>query len=728
MHQTAIAKAVAKSQRYPDAQLQLLLPIIKLHDLSYHHRVSSFFLYLWSMFSYRAGKYLIAFLLPLFIILSEAGNIFAQNPPQFVSMSVNADGTILATWNTSGTPDGVIFHYKRGTEALYQSVSLPGSATSYLIPVNDGQDFRYDAYLTTIQGTNESQMSNRLSTILLVVSKDPVNEGVALLSWNAMNPSLLELYQVERSINAGPWELLGNTTSRTYRDTLYAACDQITASYRVAYINGIQTVTSTIGENQFIDDIPPADAVFTHISINEDGEIVLNWQKSSSEDVTGYRLEYKTTGNTFPEEYFVDLPDTDTYTFPASLNPLNPCDTVITFIIKAIDACGISSRQFVYETFRQHNTIKMSIDLESNCQRKATLRWNEYRNLASGVGFYEIWRSHNGSTAEKVGEVSAAVSPLEFTDPGLLNAGEQYTYHIRATGNTNGIYSESCRVQAIPDPEPLEDFLLSNVSVINSEYIDLSVSGRPLSLISQVEIMRSPESPSALQPLGTVAWSSDPAVLPETSAEVNSTAYYYQLTAYDRCNNVVAQSGIYRSIFLQLTDIGNDVARLSWNEFEGWGSDLTGYEVYRLRDGVVDAGFPKSAAPGELVLIDDDPEKSNGRIDYYVEALHSGNLRSRSNVVQLKNDAEIISPNAFRPGGINPVFKPLIKNIENNNYRFTVYNRWGQVVFDTSNPSAAWDGTLNGSSCEAGVYAWHVSYTDFKGLTDSRRGVVMLLR
>lgn len=685
-------------------------------------------MYLWSMFSYKAGKYLIAFLLPLFLFLAGAGNIFAQNPPQFVSMSVNADGSIFATWNTSGSPDEVIFYYKRGNETTYQSVNLPGTATSYLIPVTDGQDFRYDAYVTTMLGTNESQMSNRLSTILIVVGKDPVNEGVALLSWNAMNSSLLELYRVERSINGSAWELLGETTTRTYRDTLYATCDLITASYRVAYINGIQTVTSTIGENQFIDDIPPADAIFTHISITEAGEVVLHWLKSPSEDVTGYRIEFKTTGNTFPEEYFVDLPDTDTYTFPAELNPLNPCDTVITFIIKAIDACGISSRQFVYETFRQHNTIKMIIDLESNCQRKATLKWNEYRNMSSGVGFYEIWRSHGGAAAEKVGEVSAAVSPLEFTDPGLLNSGESYTYHIRARGNTSSIYSESCRVQATPNPELIEDFLLSNVSVINSEYIDLSVSGRPLSLIHQVEIMRSADSPLTLQPMGTVAWNSDPAVLPETTAEVNTTAYYYQMTAYDRCNNPVAQSGVFRSIFLQLTDIGNDVSRLFWNEFEGWGSALTGYEVYRLRDGVVDAGFPKSAAPGELVFIDDDPEKSSGRIEYYVEALHSDNLRSRSNVVQLKNDAEFISPNAFRPGGVNPVFKPLIKNIENFNYRFTVYNRWGQAVFDTSDPAAAWDGTHNGSSCEAGVYGWKVSYTDFKGLTDTKKGVVMLLR
>jgi hypothetical protein len=93
------------------------------------------------MFSYKAGKYLIAFLLPLFLFLSEAGNIFAQNPPQFVSMSVNADGSIFATWNTSGTPDEVIFYYKRGNETTYQSVNLPGTAISYLIPVTDGQDF-----------------------------------------------------------------------------------------------------------------------------------------------------------------------------------------------------------------------------------------------------------------------------------------------------------------------------------------------------------------------------------------------------------------------------------------------------------------------------------------------------------------------------------------------------------------------------------------------------------
>lgn len=68
----------------------------------------------------------------------------------------------------------------------------------------------------------------------------------------------------------------------------------------------------------------------------------------------------------------------------------------------------------------------------------------------------------------------------------------------------------------------------------------------------------------------------------------------------------------------------------------------------------------------------------------------------------------VVMPNAFSPNadGTNDVFMPTLTGISGG-YEFSVYDRWGQKVFSTTNPSEGWDGKLNGVLSEVGVYAWY---------------------
>jgi len=67
-------------------------------------------------------------------------------------------------------------------------------------------------------------------------------------------------------------------------------------------------------------------------------------------------------------------------------------------------------------------------------------------------------------------------------------------------------------------------------------------------------------------------------------------------------------------------------------------------------------------------------------------------------------------PNAFTPNndGLNDVFKVLglYKNIK---FKMYLYNRWGQVIFESDNIDKGWDGTSGGTYCEQGSYIWIVN-------------------
>lgn len=88
-------------------------------------------------------------------------------------------------------------------------------------------------------------------------------------------------------------------------------------------------------------------------------------------------------------------------------------------------------------------------------------------------------------------------------------------------------------------------------------------------------------------------------------------------------------------------------------------------------------------------------------------------------------------PNAFNPNSpeeVNRTFKFYTTQVSNlYQFRMYIYNRWGQLVFDTSDISLGWDGTQNGTPCNPGVYTWVVNYQGEKGKA-SNKGSVTLIR
>ncbi|HEY1872273.1 MAG TPA: gliding motility-associated C-terminal domain-containing protein [Chitinophagaceae bacterium] len=85
-------------------------------------------------------------------------------------------------------------------------------------------------------------------------------------------------------------------------------------------------------------------------------------------------------------------------------------------------------------------------------------------------------------------------------------------------------------------------------------------------------------------------------------------------------------------------------------------------------------------------------------------------------------------PNAFTPNndGLNDIFKPKFAG-PLSGFQFFVYNRWGQMLFSSYDPSSGWDGTMQGIKQPAGVYVWICSYI-LNGHPHSEKGTVVLIR
>ncbi len=117
---------------------------------------------------------------------------------------------------------------------------------------------------------------------------------------------------------------------------------------------------------------------------------------------------------------------------------------------------------------------------------------------------------------------------------------------------------------------------------------------------------------------------------------------------------------------------------------------------------------------------------------YWVDAsTYCGTVRDTI-LVSFKTEGcerNVFIPSAFTPNsdGKNDIFKPVIFGILDR-YEFTIYNRWGQVVFHTKDIRKGWDGTFKGKRQNSEIFVWSCQYK-FPGLnTMLKKGTVALIR
>jgi gliding motility-associated-like protein len=114
---------------------------------------------------------------------------------------------------------------------------------------------------------------------------------------------------------------------------------------------------------------------------------------------------------------------------------------------------------------------------------------------------------------------------------------------------------------------------------------------------------------------------------------------------------------------------------------------------------------------------------------YVVTGMTEWGCKTQDSInVNINTEAILTLPNAFAPGrGVNNLFK-VIKRGTATLRHFRVYDRWGVVVFQTSNIDEGWDGTFKGVPQPVGVYIYDVSAVSNTGKEFTKSGNVTLLR
>jgi gliding motility-associated-like protein len=108
----------------------------------------------------------------------------------------------------------------------------------------------------------------------------------------------------------------------------------------------------------------------------------------------------------------------------------------------------------------------------------------------------------------------------------------------------------------------------------------------------------------------------------------------------------------------------------------------------------------------------------------------AGCTDTTSEILCFNLETTLYVPNTFTPGGDsrNDIFIPVGENVSENNYLFRVYNRWGELLFETTSPTVGWDGTYKGGKVQLDTYVWTLEYYEANNRFRQQIGHVNVIR
>jgi len=160
------------------------------------------------------------------------------------------------------------------------------------------------------------------------------------------------------------------------------------------------------------------------------------------------------------------------------------------------------------------------------------------------------------------------------------------------------------------------------------------------------------------------------------------------------------------------------------------GDDMAGvYVKFKIDSGSADFVGPDS------VMTD-----ANGDAIIYLTSKTPGKVKVTASVqgLEIINNSpvyvkfamiNIYVPKVFTPNndGTNDLLKPILVGIQTFRY-FSVYNRWGNLIFTTEDPNRGWDGTFKGVAQPVETYLWMAEGVDVEGKRIVAKGMTSLVR
>jgi gliding motility-associated-like protein len=133
---------------------------------------------------------------------------------------------------------------------------------------------------------------------------------------------------------------------------------------------------------------------------------------------------------------------------------------------------------------------------------------------------------------------------------------------------------------------------------------------------------------------------------------------------------------------------------------------------------------------------DEEPSHQYGELGTFIITLYVTDINgchdTASDTITIREIFTFYIPSAFTPdeNGLNDLWGPKFLGISRENYLCVIYNRWGELIFRTSDPYTLWNGTKNNNgsfkNIVSGVYVYYIRVQEEYGLLHEFTGTITI--
>jgi gliding motility-associated-like protein len=203
----------------------------------------------------------------------------------------------------------------------------------------------------------------------------------------------------------------------------------------------------------------------------------------------------------------------------------------------------------------------------------------------------------------------------------------------------------------------------------------------------------------------------------------NGRRYFYEIEYLDSCNQVLftAQTNP------PLVEVSSEGVNEYQINFTSPVNSLTG-----VPENAYQSGNSFSQTTGEITQqefnIRLDGKDGSPRQFITASSTYMDDLVLKSNAITVRHELVIYVPTAFTPNGdgLNDTLELL--GLPTEVATTKIYNRWGQLIYTSTQPSPGWDGTISGSVAEQGTYLYEIIFETASGEKRTQKGTFALIK
>lgn len=701
----------------------------------------------------------VVFIFLLLIVVAQS-SLIGQNDPADLRCIAVEDNDIILTWipvpDLGGTFQGYqVFTSTNGSPYVPFGLRItnrlqntyPITGINFPRPGINSLKF----YIQTQYAGGINVSSDTLQAMELKLAKHSGNSA-GVLTWNLMRPTALPTwdnkYDIDRSIRVVQTPALPYNWTKSFAEPAYSSTtfsDTIVrCNSRVDYRVELPDASGCISKSNITGDIladltGPTTMTYSSITVGKGAlkGTELNWALHSDGSVVKYLLVHQDVSGI---EVPIDTVSSITTKYQDLNSSRDPGKGRQCYLITTIDSCGNSQG-----ATERHCTMFLSSTLD-NCEGEITLKWTPYEGWAS-VDSYKVYMSSSSDTIyRQIGIVSGTDSTFVR---GNLSSLESYNFYVEALDASGLLFSHSNELENISfQMAGATKFAhVRSASILSQNEVELRLLVDRKSPIKHLNVYR---GLSRSGPFKKVKREEPPLSVLDTFFTISDATgkpyqfpYVYFIEVIDTCNMPVIQSNKFRTIYLSGTSDKNqmksDITWLNNVAVDSTAVEEDHYLVYRyinnkrsrlpIRIRNVDANFFQDdlqdfVHQGDRFCYDVKLVQYNSKTFDYTDT-------SSSNTICFEHEADVFIPNTFTPNddGINETWRPITSYVVPvQNYHLMIFNRFGKLVFETTDPLEGWDGTEEDTEAAVGQYAYRYFIKTVHGSTVEKKGNFSLVR